>query len=186
MPAPRPIWHNGFVWSCILATKKRPKATRAEFERIECNRCGACCTRLWLPSPLKLVDYLNARSQVADPSPEWIEEHERFVEWLSVLEPTGQVADGSNPDETHQYRCTRFVLDENGVGFCNDYERRPSACRGFPYGQPVHAADFEECSYNVEIVSESAWRSLRRLGNRLLPAKDRREANGQGPNSEAT
>jgi Fe-S-cluster containining protein len=138
----------------------RPKVTQAEFEQIECNRCGACCTKLWLPSPLKLVEYLDLRSQVTDPSPEWLLENDRFVRWLSRLEPTGEVhtAREALDQGTHQYRCTRFVRDENGNGFCTEYEDRPNACRGFPYGRPVHAKDFEECSYNVEIVEDSPVR----------------------------
>ena len=145
----------------------RRKVTREEFDQITCNRCGACCETLWLPSPLKLVEFLGASSLMKDPTPEWIEENDRFIRWLSALDPTGKVASGSpQPDEAnHQYCCSRFVRQEDGAGFCTAYEDRPDACRDFPYGQPVGGEDFEKCSWNVEIVSDSPLRSgLRALG----------------------
>ena len=116
---------------------ERPRVTRGEFEQIECNRCGACCTKLWLPSPLKLAQFLSARESAVDPTPEWLIENDRFIAWLSALEPTGKVDERGSEDETHQYCCSRFVRLEDGSGFCTAYEDRPSACRGFPYGRPV-------------------------------------------------
>ena len=135
---------------------ERPKVTRAEFDRIECNRCGACCTKLWLPSPEELAEFITLRDKIKDPSPEWLAENDRMILWIEKLEPTGVVARSPNPDgSTHQYRCSRFVHDENGVGYCNEYELRPAACRGFPYGKPVHAPDFEECSWTVDIIEDN-------------------------------
>jgi Fe-S-cluster containining protein len=146
------------------ASMVRPKVTREEFEQIECNRCGACCEKLWLPSPLRLAEFLSAAESVINPSPEWQLENERFIAWLSALEPTGKVKRwASEEDEaTHQYCCTRFERDASGAGFCTAYEDRPQACRNFPNGEPVWAEGFEECSYNVEIVGSSPLKRLRR------------------------
>ena len=143
---------------------ERPKVTQAEFEQIECNRCGACCEKLWLPGPLELAGFLGARSSVPDAPAEWALENDRFIAWLSALEPTGKVKARyeAGDRETHQYRCTRFERLEDGSGFCTAYDDRPSACRGFPYGRPVSGADFEACSYNVEIVGEGPGRRLQR------------------------
>ena len=69
---------------------------------------------------------------------------------------------------THQYRCSRFTRMENGEGFCTAYDDRPNACRGFPYGKPVSGDDFQDCSYNVDIVSSAwPWRLLRWIAARV-------------------
>jgi Fe-S-cluster containining protein len=145
----------------------RPKVTRAEFDQIECNRCGACCTKLWLPGPLKMAEFLAAGSAVQDPSPDWVEENDRFIAWLSALEPTGKVDLMARDGATHQYSCSRFTHLDDGSGFCTAYEDRPSACRGFPYGEPVRGEDFKDCSYYVDIVPDNpVRRGLRLLGLR--------------------
>ncbi|MEX2430774.1 MAG: YkgJ family cysteine cluster protein [Dehalococcoidia bacterium] len=143
---------------------KRLKVTWAEFEQIPCNRCGACCEKLWLPSPAKLAELANAPIPEPSPPPEWLEEKRRFAAWVAALEPTGQVHEAASDGYSHQYRCSRFIREADGAGFCTAYEDRPSACRGFPYGKPVRGEDFGDCSYNVDIVSaNSLWRRVRRL-----------------------
>jgi hypothetical protein len=102
-----------------------------------------------------MAEFLAVSSAVEDMSPDWQLENERFIRWLSALEPTGKVNYGATDGATHQYACSRFTHLEDGSGFCTAYEDRPSACRGFPYGQPVHGEDFKDCSYAVDIVPES-------------------------------
>jgi len=153
----------------------RRKVTRTEFEQIDCNNCGACCETLWLPGPVKLAEFLTAAGATPEASPAWRLENDRFIAWLSALEPTGKILEPSQArDEgfTHQYCCSRFQRREDGSGFCSAYEDRPDACRGFPYGKPVTAEGFEACSWNVEIVEESAiHRGARRLGSTLKASR---------------
>ena len=143
----------------------RPKVTQAEFDQIPCNRCGACCERLWLPNPQKLATHAQAPPAMANPSGEWLEENRRFIAWVAALVPTGRVNETAEDGYTHQYRCSRFTRVEDGSGFCTAYEDRPNACRDFPYGKPVRGEDFEACSYNVEILGQGrlkrAFRWLR-------------------------
>src|ERR1700724_2737468 len=73
----------------------RRKVTRAEFDQIACNNCGACCETLWLPGPLKLAEYLGVGASSSTPSAGWRLENERFIAWLSALEPTGKVLEPS-------------------------------------------------------------------------------------------
>ncbi len=147
---------------------QRPRVTWAEFERIPCNRCGACCERLWMPSPDKLTSFSGANSGVENPSREWRAENRRFIAWIAALEPTGRVNAAAADGYTHQYRCSRFTRMENGEGFCTAYDDRPNACRGFPYGKPVSGDDFQDCSYNVDIVSSAwPWRLLRWIAARV-------------------
>jgi Fe-S-cluster containining protein len=161
---------------------ERPRVTQAEFDQIECNRCGACCEKLWSPGPLKLAEFLGARATVTDPGADWLLENDRFIAWLSALVPTGKVKHGYDADdtETHQYRCTRFVRLEDGAGFCTAYDDRPSACRGFPYDRPVHAPEFEACSYNVEIVGAGLRGRMRGLvrgiGKAIRATSNRQQA----------
>ena len=154
----------------------RPKVTQAEFDQLACNNCGACCEILWLPGPLEMAQFLSAGESARDATPEWRLENERFIRWLSALEPTGRVMDAAEASDegyTHQYRCSRFKRREDGSGYCSAYEDRPSACRGFPYGQPVRAEGFEACSWNVEIVEDSTLRKGRRVISSALKASRR-------------
>ena len=155
--------------------EERPKVTQKEFEQIRCNHCGACCERLWLPSPETLDTFANASLAVTHPSVAWIEENRRFVSWVLALEPTGKVDEAAPDGNTHQYRCKRFVRLEDGLGFCTAYDDRPNTCRRFPYGQPVADEDFEACSFNVEIVPTSRLgRALRWLAAQARPGSPSR------------
>jgi len=125
----------------------RPEVTRAEFEQIECNRCGACCEVVWQPSPLAMA-ILQGRNVVPG----------EILSWWSDLHPI-EAAEATNDTRSgrlQKYRCLRFVRDSDGTGFCTQYESRPVPCRTFPNGSPVHAAGFEACSWNVTIKDDPA------------------------------
>lgn len=142
----------------------RLKVTQEEFDQIPCNRCGACCERLWLPHPQRLAAQAEANSPLPRPSAEWLQEKQRFKDWVAALVPTGIVNQAAKDGYTHQYRCSRFIRVEDGSGFCTAYDERPAACRDFPYGKPVRGEDFEACSYNVDIVRKGFLTgSLRRI-----------------------
>ena len=86
---------------------ERPKVTRGEFEQIECNRCGACCTKLWLPSPLKLAQFLSARESAVDPTPEWLLENDRFIAWLEKTTDHAAYTDFSGANIVYDLRFPR-------------------------------------------------------------------------------
>lgn len=133
-----------------VSKPERRAVTRAEFEQIACNRCGACCEVVWQPSPLAMAVLLGRNVVVGD-----------VLGWWSDLEPIsslGASAGGRN-GRLQKYRCLRFARDENGLGVCTQYESRPMPCATFPDCAPVHAEGFEACSWNVSIIGEEeiAW-----------------------------
>lgn len=129
-----------------------PLVSIEEFEALTCNRCGDCCQEFWLPSPLELArtignalewdEYNSATGAPVDP------DNALFAEWLGHVEPH---ANQSPPrwGERQKFRCDRFVIDEEGIGQCTAYERRPHTCSDFPYGRPQ--AISPRCSWNVEV-----------------------------------
>jgi len=121
----------------------RPAVTRAEFDRIECNRCGACCEVVWQPSPLSMAILLGRNVVPGE-----------ILSWWSDLEPieTSRNTGDDRSGRLQKYRCLRFSREGDGTGFCTQYESRPVPCRMFPDGHPVHAAGFEACSWNVTIM----------------------------------
>lgn len=117
-----------------------PVVTQAEFDKIECNRCGACCEALWLD--------INA---VEHPEQHRWADQEKMERWLKALVPTGK------PDLNgqRQFSCSLFARDSEGLGVCTIYEDRPHPCSMFPYGRPVDHANFSlspTCSWAVQIV----------------------------------
>jgi len=128
-----------------LSTHDRPSVTREEFERIACNRCGACCEVVWQPSPMGMAILLGRNVIAGD-----------MLAWWSDLEPAEPTASSADDrsGRLQKYRCLRFERDADGVGVCTQYESRPVACRTFPNGSPVHARGFEACSWNVTIIGE--------------------------------
>jgi Fe-S-cluster containining protein len=136
-----------------------PLVTREEFEAIECNRCGVCCERIHMPSPLVLAQEMGryARERALWPR-EAIEElgleaamldRERLIDWWSQFIPVARVEEAGKPLQ-YEYRCSRFYRDAEGLGCCTAYEDRPSTCRSFPNGRPMNA--IAECSWNVRVI----------------------------------
>jgi Fe-S-cluster containining protein len=126
------------------ATPERKSVTRAEFDEIACNRCGACCEVVWQPSPLRMAVLLGRNVIPGD-----------VLSWWSDLEPSEASSSALNRSGSLQkYRCIRFVREPDGLGRCTQYDTRPAACRTFPNGEPVHASGFEACSWNVTIIDE--------------------------------
>lgn len=133
--------------------------TREEFNRIECNRCGVCCERIHMPSPLVLAQEIG---RYALDRARWPREaidamgledamldRERLIDWWSQFIPVARVEEPGKPLQ-YQYRCSRFYRDFEGAGSCTAYDDRPSTCRNFPNGRPMTA--IAECSWNVQIV----------------------------------
>lgn len=83
-----------------------PRVTRAEFEAITCNRCGACCESLWLPS--NIIDH---------PEVYTFPDQEKMDVWLKALLPTGK----PDHDGYRELRCSLFARDADGLGVCTIY-----------------------------------------------------------------
>lgn len=131
--------------------------TQAEFDAIECNRCGRCCQRLFHPGSLGLAMHLGANwaVHVSGYSDEqliavgWTQERivneRRWASWIGDLVPSGEVEISTS---NRVYSCSRY---QDGVG-CTRYEERPDVCRDFPYGHPILSEP--ECSWYVNVVEE--------------------------------
>jgi Fe-S-cluster containining protein len=136
-----------------------PLVTREEFNRIECNRCGVCCERIHMPSPLVLAQEIGRYAlERALWSPEAVAamgledamlDRERLVAWWSQFTPVARHEAPGQPLQ-YEYTCARFVRLPDGAGACTAYEDRPSTCRSFPNGRPMN--DIPQCSWNVRIV----------------------------------
>lgn len=116
--------------------------SRAEFGAIECNRCGACCTRFHLDDdPRRALERelaLGRRPQA--------DVHVRDLETIAAMAERLE----DDPGGGAWYRCRHFHWEEDGLGACTIHQHRPQMCRGFPYGQPV--PDIPTCSWNVRLV----------------------------------
>ena len=116
--------------------------TQLEFEKIECNRCGVCCEDMILDfDPWKRYDdALTRMTRYYDAT------HEETVADLAFIKdmliPLGK---------ENNYACRHFKRDEEGLGVCTAYEKRPFMCSKFPYHQP---SSFPGCSWNVRIVKK--------------------------------
>lgn len=142
-----------------------PIVTREEFDKIECNRCGACCEAFWQPGPLEMAmmigklqidkrifDYYSDEDlmMMAGWSFDQYFNDLAHIKWWSDIEPVDGVY---NEYGTLKYRCHRFQRLPDGLGFCTQHETRPNVCRNFPYGKTVH--DYKDCSWNVIIEDET-------------------------------
>lgn len=116
------------------------------FDKIECNRCGHCCERFYISGgkgPLELLTDLLTRV---------VEEKGTYgpqdgVLWLGQLTPTWD-----DEKQMFSYSCGYFTRDEGGQGVCTIHDTRPEMCRNFPYGRPVVADEWPDCSWRVELV----------------------------------
>jgi len=119
-----------------LSTSPRT-VTADEYRTISCNRCGVCCEDI--PAPYTPADLA---SRLSDP--------ELNADWrafLGGLEPVEERTNG------WRYRCRHFQRDEDGLGTCGIFERRPAVCRGYPYGGVVRR--WAQCAWFVQIVDEN-------------------------------
>jgi len=166
------------------ATRTRRMVTATEFASIECNRCGACCERFSLWSPLAMarrgwLDMLSEpglqvsrrptqqhRAMVRDRGGQAREmsasERSGMALWLGALVPLALDAFDATPRSSFlrrrgewRYLCPSFERDSEGLGVCTIYEVRPDICAGFPYGEPTNHDDFPDCSFNVTLQGAS-------------------------------
>jgi Fe-S-cluster containining protein len=111
----------------------------AEFEAIECNRCGACCTRFHLDEdPGRALD----RELALGAHPAFDRHVRDLITVAAMAEHIEDDAEGGA-----WYRCRHFAWAAPGLGACTIHDRRPQMCRGFPYGKEVPA--IPTCSWNV-------------------------------------
>jgi Fe-S-cluster containining protein len=129
-PKKKGVWHvQGFV-------------TPAAFAVIECNRCGACCTRFYLDEdPGRAL----ARELALGGRPD-SDGHVRDL--ITIAAMAEYIEDA--PAGGAWYRCRYFRREDDGLGTCTIHEQRPQMCRAFPYGRPV--PDIPTCSWNVHMV----------------------------------
>lgn len=119
-------------------SKRPPLVTEEEFRRIKCNQCGECCAHFCMgglsPSELRAVTHKELDPDVISTD-----------EWFAALIPT------MDSDYTWWYRCSFLEPASKGrLARCTIYERRPTACREFPYGRPqLH---YPSCTWNVRIA----------------------------------
>ena len=157
--------------------------TRAEFDAIECNRCGECCERFYLSTagegwlwwnytgPLGFLELWCYRlAHGADTGVAAQEFHAPQIPndpspMLSALMWYGQLTperdDAEDGVERWRYSCGHFTRDDDGNGVCGIYETRPLTCSALPYGHPQ--TTWAACSWNVGLIEDDhAQRDLRR------------------------
>lgn len=118
---------------------------QATFDKIECNRCGSCCERFFLPPLATITDRLKyAGIQYAEATDEETVGDRRLAQWLLAIEPNEE-------DAKDTYRCPFVRFAPDGVATCTNYDERPWACHAFPYGAPV--SGFPSCPWGEENVA---------------------------------
>lgn len=144
-----------------------PLVTIAEFEAIECNRCGQCCEGYFAPSPLEIAAIMGRYADAAvgsaelyfaggdaayAPVPGWTG-YKADLMWFAAMAPLdGQPA--PRWGKRQRYSCAHFARDADGLGACTVYARRPWVCWAFPYNEP--ASGFPGCTWEVEIIADGA------------------------------
>ena len=133
------------------------------FDAIECSRCGQCCENVLLshehatePDEEGRVGWWHYRGPLGwlEYYAYWMAERGRVngfgsaegddMLWFGQLEPF------QDEEGRWRYRCGHFSRDQEGVGVCGIYEKRPRICEDFPYGKPV--SGYDQCTWNVELL----------------------------------
>lgn len=113
----------------------------SEYDRIECNGCGHCCSSFRLDSgdPLTIIQKTaNGRISTYD------------AMWFGQLTPTWREDIG-----TYVYACSYLEeADDLRSGRCTIHEVRPDVCRDYPNGRDGKAGGvYEYCSWGqVEVL----------------------------------
>lgn len=118
---------------------------RAEFDRIACNRCGACCegfTLNWNPADQIERTRADERAFPGMSHEESVADLEKIVDMLLTTD--------RYIDQEPLWTCRHFSRDAEGLGVCGIYDHRPKMCSNFPYGMPNRL--YTTCSWNVHIV----------------------------------
>jgi len=120
--------------------------TQEEFDKLECNQCGDCCERFYLPLPTKLwsgcqwpLDHYN-----------WSEEEKvearKMAMWVSFgVEPLDEPFTERN---RMSCKCNWFRRITPDYGVCTRYEDRPKTCSSFPLHCTI-GDEFPRCVYKV-------------------------------------
>ncbi len=112
------------------------RVTATEYAALTCNRCGRCCTDIFVPAgPERVAEMAEARDRSADDR-----------RWLAGLVPVQPVAGG------WQYTCRHVAQLPDGRTACAIHEQRPRVCRGFPFEREIR--DWPECAWYVRVVDE--------------------------------
>ena len=133
---------------------------QAEFDLIECNRCGDCCERFHVPNggdwrepphswwnhdgPLGFLEewaYNKAKG--------WEEPYFHPIDSMMFF---GELVATQDEEGWWWYSCSRFRRDGLDCGTCTRHDTRPNMCREFPYGKPITA--YDRCAWNVTLLLE--------------------------------
>ena len=121
------------------------------FDKLECNRCGACCRILQFGSDQDEPDdrgyvgwwrhqgplgYLELYAYYEKRDVDFFSSFS--AEWFGQLIP-------SYVDGRWRYECQYLVKNE-----CSIYESRPTICSDFPYGHPVET--YPGCVWDVALI----------------------------------
>lgn len=131
----------------------KPVVDHAEFDRIACNRCGACCegfTLDWDPAE-RLEDTRQNTLHYPDMTHEQtLVELETIVDMLLPAPDHPAWVEWQEREGEALWTCRHFSRDADGLGSCGIYERRPWMCSSFPNGRPNRM--YTRCSFNVKRI----------------------------------
>lgn len=123
-----------------------------------CNRCGQCCTKLYLNfSPETLLSTANESMKLPITKQSVIDRDVIFLVdalLLTQFIPAHEQA-GKNLPDYWEYRCRHLIPQSASMkAACSAYDRRPHTCRDFPYyrRQSITAILAEGCGYHQEAL----------------------------------
>ena len=132
----------------------RPVVDQEGFDQIQCSQCGECCESFVLsgdeelkdfpPGPIGWLQWYHSSPTSGQRSPALRDEDSMLF--------FGQLTPHQDEDGAWSYACGYFARDDDGLGICTVYDRRPEMCSDFPYGKPVKGDTYGSCTWNVELV----------------------------------
>lgn len=142
-----------------LSDNVLPLLDKEAFSKLECNRCGQCCTNFrphndrWESEHDGALGVLEAYGKYETQG--WVLDVVYLNTFQTMLfygqlEAVPEMWEG----QKQHYRCGYYQEDEGGKGFCLNYQNRPYMCSDFPYDFEIWS---EERQRGEESIAGTCW-----------------------------